>query len=181
MKNTIIVEKLLINGKMSDVNNTQKDSLPGTPKTPTNNINVSTPKNQTNENQTPERRNLTEMSPIRFENDKYLDATPPWEQNDVEQLRELMRKGQNISTGEAKTKEKLMAKYHSNILTHQVRVLSAGLENQKKELDDFNADRHMEKRTLELEIEQLRGQFQDKLIGPSATSTPVSRQEDIAK
>ena len=99
---------------MADVNNTQKDSLPGTPKNPTNNINnVSTSRNITDEYQTPEQRTLNEMSPLRFENEKYLDATPIWEQNDKEQLHELIRKGPNLSAGEAKIREKLMTKYHS--------------------------------------------------------------------
>ena len=107
---------------MADVNATPKDSLPGSPKTPTNSVNnVSTPKNKTDENQVLDQRTLNEMSPIRFEHEKYLDATPPWEQTDKEQLNELIKKGKNLSAGEQKTKEKLMTKYHTNILTRQVR------------------------------------------------------------
>ena len=167
---------------MADVNTTQKDSLPGSPKTPTNNINnVSTPKNKIDENQVPDQRTLNEMSSIRFENEKYLDATPPWEQTDKEQLHELIKKGKNLSAGEQKTKEKLMTKYHTNILTRQVRVLTAGLNNQKKDLNEFNSDRQEERRSLEIEIEQLREALQDKLLRPSATSTPISRQEEISQ
>ena len=79
---------------MADVNATPKDSLPGSPKNPTNNLNnVSTPKNKTDENQVNDQRTLNEMSSIRFEHEKYLDATPTWEQTDKEQLNELMKKG----------------------------------------------------------------------------------------
>ena len=125
---------------MADVNATPKDSLPGSPKTPTNNVNnVSTPKNKTDENQVLDQRTLNEMSPIRFEHEKYLDATPPWEQTDKEQLNELIKKGKNLSAGEQKTKEKLMTKYHTNILTRQVKLLTTGLNNQKKDLNEFNS------------------------------------------
>ena len=167
---------------MADVNATPKDSLPGSPKTPTNNVNnVSTPKNKTDENQVLDQRTLNEMSPIRFEHEKYLDATPPWEQTDKEQLNELIKKGKNLSAGEQKTKEKLMTKYHTNILTRQVKLLTTGLNNQKKDLNEFNSDRQLEKRTLEIEIDQLRAALQDKLLRPSATSTPISQQEEISQ
>ena len=62
------------------------------------------------------------------------------------QLNELMKKGKNLSAGEQKTKEKLMTKYHTNILTRQVRLLTAGLSNQKKDLNEFNSDRQEEKK-----------------------------------
>ena len=70
-------------------------------------------------------------------------------------------------------------KHHANQLTRQVRQLNASLANQKKVLNEFNADRHVEKCSLERDIEVLRDQLQENMLGPSATSTPVSCQEEI--